>query len=97
MRVRCVTDHRFSPLTLWPKVTDMISDRIDRRTSRNRSACGTDNRRPLIKVDRDQQILVVEDDIGARGAMTDMLEDHGYTVDAVGTSSDALDPFAAGA
>jgi CheY-like chemotaxis protein len=38
-----------------------------------------------------KQILVVEDDVGSRRAMTNMLEDQGYTVNAVGTISDALD------
>jgi CheY-like chemotaxis protein len=37
-----------------------------------------------------QQILVVEDDVGSRRAMTNMLEDQGYSVNAVGTSTDAL-------
>jgi CheY-like chemotaxis protein len=38
-----------------------------------------------------KQILVVEDDVGCRRAMTNMLEDQGYTVNAVGTITDALD------
>lgn len=38
-----------------------------------------------------RQILIVEDDIGSRRAMTNVLEDRGYTVASVGTISDALD------
>jgi two-component system response regulator MprA len=37
------------------------------------------------------QILVVEDDAGSRRALTNVLEDRGYTVDPVGTVTEALE------
>jgi len=37
------------------------------------------------------QILIVEDDVGSRRALTNVLQDRGYRVAAVGTISDALD------
>jgi CheY-like chemotaxis protein len=40
------------------------------------------------------QILIVEDDVGSRRAMVNVLEDRGYTVSAVGTVTDALDTLA---
>jgi CheY-like chemotaxis protein len=36
-------------------------------------------------------VLIVEDDASSRRAMTNVLEDCGYTVASVGTASDALD------
>jgi len=41
-----------------------------------------------------KQILIVEDDPGSRRALTNMLEDRGYTVAGVGTVTDALDALA---
>jgi CheY-like chemotaxis protein len=38
-----------------------------------------------------KQILIVEDDRGSRRALTNVLQDRGYSVAAVGTASDALD------
>jgi two-component system response regulator CpxR len=38
-----------------------------------------------------KQILIVEDDPGSRRALTNVLQDRGYTVAAVGRVSDALD------
>jgi two-component system response regulator MprA len=38
-----------------------------------------------------KQILIVEDDAGSRRALTNVLQDRGYTVAAVETVSDALD------
>jgi CheY-like chemotaxis protein len=69
----------------------MSSDRSERRfktepaNARHVRATAADRGRP------GHQILVVEDDVGSRRAMTNMLEDQGYTVIAVGTSGDAFD------
>lgn len=69
----------------------MSSDRSDRRY-KTESAKGRQGRSTAADGGRPgRQILVVEDDVGSRRAMTNMLEDQGYTVTAVGTSSDALD------
>jgi CheY-like chemotaxis protein len=38
-----------------------------------------------------QQILIVEDDNGSRRALTNVLQDRGYTVAAVGRVTDAID------
>ncbi|HEY2905967.1 MAG TPA: response regulator [Vicinamibacterales bacterium] len=38
-----------------------------------------------------KQILIVEDDAGSRRALTNVLQDRGYTVAAVGRVTDALD------
>jgi len=43
-----------------------------------------------------KQILIVEDDVGSRRALANVLEDRGYSVLAVGTVSDALDELARG-
>lgn len=37
------------------------------------------------------QILIVEDDDGSRRALTNVLEDHGYSVVGVGTAHEAID------
>lgn len=38
-----------------------------------------------------KQILIVEDDLGSRRALTNVLEDRGYTVAAVGTVREAFE------
>jgi two-component system response regulator MprA len=41
-----------------------------------------------------KQILIVEDDLGSRRALTNVLEDRGYSVEAVGTVREAFEILA---
>jgi two-component system, chemotaxis family, chemotaxis protein CheY len=69
----------------------MSADRSERRYKtdvadvRQGKSIAADRSRP------GEQILVVEDDVGSRRAMTNMLEDQGYRVSAVGTITEALE------
>lgn len=66
----------------------------ERRTRRCVHYSSTASATNDIAADRPQaaaQILIVEDDVGSRRALTNVLQDRGYRVVAVGTISDALD------
>jgi len=43
-----------------------------------------------------QTILIVDDEPGVRSALTGVLDDEGYTVEAVGSGEDCLDRLARG-
>ena len=66
----------------------------DRRETRHKSQSGRARPASADAADHRESttdILIIEDDVGSRRAMANVLEDRGYAVAAVGTVTDAFD------